>query len=49
MVKNSNMAHKLSDELVDWLKDEEIQVFIEHLKRFGLTQRKGDYFWEAAR
>lgn len=44
-VKSSNMACTIPDEIIDWLKDEEIEEFREALKRFGLVQRK-DFYWE---
>lgn len=47
-VKESNMALKLPDNIIDWLKDEDIEPFKEYLKSFGLVQRKQDYRWERA-
>lgn len=45
-VKKLNLALKLGDEIIDWLKDDEIQDFKDHLSRFGLVQRD-DFLWEA--
>lgn len=44
-VKGTNLAFKLPEELIDWLKDEEVPEFKQHLNNFGLVQRK-DYLWE---
>lgn len=48
MVRESNMAHKLGDELIDWLKDEEFEQFDEYLRRFRLIRRP-DGLWEERR
>lgn len=47
MVKAENMAFKLPDELIDWLRDDELAPFQEWLKAFGL-QKRADYRWEKA-
>lgn len=44
-VKADRMAHKLPDELIDWLEDSEIPTLKEHLQAFGLQQR-ADWLWE---
>jgi hypothetical protein len=44
-VKKQNLALKIPEEVVDWLKDEEILPFFDHLFSFGLQKRK-DFFWE---
>lgn len=48
MVRTSNMAHKVPDEIIDWLKDDEVAPFKEHLRAFRLVQRK-DFYWEENR
>lgn len=45
MVKESNMAHKVPDEIIDWLKDDDIPHFFTYLFDFGLT-RRADHLWE---
>jgi len=45
-VKASRMAHRLPDELIAWLRDDEIPTLTEYLKVFGL-QRRTDWLWEA--
>lgn len=45
-VKTSRMAHRLPDELIDWLRDDEIPTLAEHLRALGL-QRRTDWLWEA--
>lgn len=47
-VKGTNLAFKLPEELIDWLKDEEIVPFKAYLNCFGLVQRK-DSLWEENR
>lgn len=47
-VKESNMAHSLPDELVDWCQDAEFPQLFEHLRNFGLIQRSHDLKWERA-
>jgi len=44
-VRGSNMAFKLGDELIDWLKDDEIPFFKAKLERHRLVQR-ADARWE---
>jgi hypothetical protein len=48
MVKQSNMAHKIPDDIIDWLEDDEVVTFKEQLYRNRLTQRK-DLLWEENR
>lgn len=45
-VKTSRMARRLPDELIDWLRDDEVPALAEHLRAFGLQQRT-DWLWEA--
>ena len=46
-VRDNNMAYTLPEEDFDWLKDEEIPIYKEILKDYGLVQRK-DMLWERA-
>lgn len=46
-VKASGMACTVPDEIVDWLKDEEIPEFFKHLEAFGLVRQAHQrHFWE---
>jgi len=47
-VRLSQMAHFIPDEIVEFLKDDEIPLFKEHLKEFRLQMRK-DHRWEERR
>jgi hypothetical protein len=44
-VKGSNLAFKLGDSLIDWLKDDELPAFRDRLWELGLVQRE-DTLWE---
>jgi hypothetical protein len=46
-VRESNMACRIPDDVVDSLTDDEIPLFMEYCKQFRIVQRK-DYFWERA-
>lgn len=48
MVKQSNMAHKIPDDIIDSLTDDEVRYFMECLTQFRLVKRK-DYLWEEDR
>ena len=45
MVRETQMAHKVPDEIIDWLDDAEIPAFFEHSRGFRITQRE-DKRWE---
>lgn len=45
-VRMGNMAIKLPDEIIDWLKDDEIPTFKRTCEEFRIRQRD-DFFWEA--
>jgi hypothetical protein len=40
------MAFQVPDEVIDWLKDDELVVFFDACRTFHITQRKAGY-WEA--
>lgn len=44
-VKNSNMACKIPDEVIDWLKDNEFEPFKVFCMQFNIVQRP-DLLWE---
>lgn len=44
-VKASGMALSIPEEIIDWLKDEEVPAFFEHCQCFGI-QKRIDYLWE---
>jgi hypothetical protein len=46
MVKESQMAWTIPDEIFDWLTDAEIETFKTYCIQFGLVQRASDWKFE---
>lgn len=44
-IKGTNMAFRLGDDLIDWLRDEEFPIFEQHCREFRVVKRK-DTLWE---